>query len=354
MAVKSLNEVPIYRRFINERNRALDRIHWTSNRRISKIFRSFLERIALASLAHYRGVDQRGFIGAQVNDYVSLLVDELNRLRVAASVLAYAGEAQAIGLATGKEQAVKWDMRDSQEVSQDSVRDGELLQNRVRLALNRVVRKAIDAAELANVSNEDETEALERIISSFPKTKRYKRIPAPSQRLKEAANSSAPKTKLTGFISDDVWNTVVDWYRTDVIKVDRSPMGIIDMGEYYEQDDVYVWELEKELTEMFVKSVREGGMDAAKENGVEDFVWLAVIDDRTDDCCAWRNGLLLSEIEKIISEGKAPDGDECQDSLTPPIHFNCRCELAPATSDLIEPDPDYEAEKITFGEWLDG
>ena len=93
-------------------------------------------------------------------------------------------------------------------------------------------------------------------------------------------------------------------------------------------------------------------MDAAQENGITDFVWIAVVDDKTDLCCLWRDGLLTSEIQAKLSE-HADDDAGCDlggDGLVPPLHFNCRCSIAPATDAVPKkPDVDYQS----FDQWLE-
>jgi len=119
-----------------------------------------------------------------------------------------------------------------------------------------------------------------------------------------------------------------------------------------EKDTWYVWEFERDLTNEFVKSVRTGQIAAANENGITDFVWIAVIDSKTDECCQWRDGLLISEIRERLGDHRDED-EACNiegDNLTPPIHFNCRCTLAPAAENI--PDkPDTGAK--SFDEWLE-
>ena len=94
----------------------------------------------------------------------------------------------------------------------------------------------------------------------------------------------------------------------------------------------YSWEVEQDLVYDFVKSVRKGEIDAAKENGYNEFVWIAIVDKRTDVCCLWRDGLTTKEIEKQL-KGRSKK-ERCNDAVTPPAHPNCRCRLAPVTDAL--------------------
>lgn len=82
-------------------------------------------------------------------------------------------------------------------------------------------------------------------------------------------------------------------------------------------------------------------MDAAKEMGIKDFVWIAILDDRTDECCWERSGKLTSEIEEMLASGKL-DRDLCE-AITPPAHPNCRCSLGPVSNiDPVE-GPDWKS-----------
>ena len=119
-----------------------------------------------------------------------------------------------------------------------------------------------------------------------------------------------------------------------------------------EGEEYYAWEYERDITNDFVYAVREGAIEAAKENGITDFVWIAVVDDKTDACCLWRDGLLTSEIEAKLKEHESEDED-CNlggSGLVPPLHFNCRCSLAPATDAIPQkPEVDY----ASFDKWLE-
>jgi hypothetical protein len=122
--------------------------------------------------------------------------------------------------------------------------------------------------------------------------------------------------------------------------------------ELPEGDKIYGWELEQQLTHDFVKSVRDGQIDAANVNGINEFIWIAIIDQRTCElCCEWRSGLTTSEIEKTLADN--PELKEHCDVVVPPAHFNCRCGIAPVAIDLETTDIQTTDAK-EFDDWLNG
>jgi hypothetical protein len=136
-------------------------------------------------------------------------------------------------------------------------------------------------------------------------------------------------------------------YTDEYIPETRAPEFVYDVkqdsGEY---EEWYGWEIEQEITNDFVTSVREGQETAAKENGVTDFVWIALLDSVTDDCCRWRHAKTSQEIIDELKDKHADD--ECK-AVVPPAHFNCRCDLAPMVDMPDEPPPDFGE----FDKWLD-
>ena len=157
------------------------------------------------------------------------------------------------------------------------------------------------------------------------------------------------------------WDQVIAKTNEDYSLIDRSPKTFFDVKDPHskepmrdnitEDDKIYGWEMEQQLTHDFVTSVREGQIDAANENGITEFIWIAVLDDRTcENCCEWRSGLLTSEIEKEL-DGNEFLRDHC-DVSTPPAHFNCRCGIAPVAIDVATVDkPEITKE---FDAWLNG
>ena len=160
------------------------------------------------------------------------------------------------------------------------------------------------------------------------------------------------------FLDSETWDGIVNDYAADYGQVNRSPEGITDAVNPFNDEPItdslqtryyYEWEIERDATHDFVKLVRDGQVDAAKENGITDFIWIAILDDRTcEKCCEWRNGLSSSMIEKRLKEDAELE-DAC-DAIVPPAHFNCRCTVAPMTDDLEVYDISQTEKE--FDQWL--
>lgn len=192
----------------------------------------------------------------------------------------------------------------------------------------------------------------ERLERAFPKRreKRRRGLTRPSPKLLEVGKKATQN--FTVFqVDEDDWRGIVDEVMGKVTDFDRAlgksrRLQPVEAAELFDQVVAYEWELEKLVTEEFVQAVREGQVDAAKEMGVKDFIWIAVIDDRTDECCAKRDGLLVSEIkERLSTEWQ---DDDCA-AHVPPAHPNCRCTIAPVLTE--EPVSEGISTK-DFDEWL--
>ena len=278
------------------------------------------------------------------------------RLRGPAYLLAHAGEAEALARALGKVQV------SHAKVKEHKLKDapsGGSLESRIILYFDRLARKVQDALQLSRTLGDDMTGTEVRVKKAFPKKRKVQSTPALTHRkLKESADGLGqnqlqhiPKMSV-GVTDDDMWDDIVTDYESTELPDDIFKRGPTDKTLYYdvtteETSERYTWEVEQEITEDFVRSVRSGKIDAATENGIEDFMWIAVIDKVTDECCAARDGFSSSEIENMLEDGKL-DEDEC-DAIVAPGHFNCRCKSAPMTDDLPERiNIDYGS----FSDWL--
>ncbi|OPZ24555.1 MAG: hypothetical protein BWZ03_00135 [bacterium ADurb.BinA186] len=219
--------------------------------------------------------------------------------------------------------------------------------------LNKLKYALLKEMELGLINEESAKEISDRITAKLPKIQRYKRPPRILKKpasVKEAI--AKPKFDAApGFITDQDWDKIVSAYKEEYIPKFRGPEAVYDLADIdggADAEEWYGWEIEKQLNQEFVQQVRDGQNVAANQNGFTDMVWIAIIDDRTDECCAWRDGLTTSEIQARLDEMGGEDEEGC-DATIPPAHFNCRCTLAPYSEDIdTVPQTDFK----DFDSWL--
>ena len=345
-----------YRDFIARRDAALELIHRNSQLRMTDVLRgAFVDYLKTISL-YYPSIQQNLMIVKRLEYELDLisqkaltdLVQIFTRTRRSSYILSHAGEAEALGRVIGqaKSHLTKQDLFKKQIADSKA---GGSLDARINLYLKRIVRSLISGLETSALLNHDSNEALRNTYNLLPRKKRIPRrkiITRPT--LKEAASDQKIVASAT-IIDEDEWQDILEDYVKDYVPKNRGPEDIIDIETKLVGDESevwYAWEMERDLTHEFVTSVRDGELDAANQNGITDFVWIAIVDDKTDECCLWRDGLLTSEIADEL-EGEHKD-DECE-SEVPPAHFNCRCRLAPAADHIPDLPPSNEKD---FDEWL--
>lgn len=286
--------------------------------------------------------------------FAAVQVSEITkRLRAQAYLLAHAGEAEAIGRALGK--ATTSTVKVKEHKDKETFTGGDIY-DRMFLYFDRLGRDIQDALQMSQVLEEDPKE---RVLKAFPKTREIKKTPALRKRKTKEADDMGvsplqwvPKMSV-GVTDENLWEEILEDYRSTTLPSDIFKRGPQDKTLYYdvdalEKEERYTWEVEQEITEDFVRSVRSGEQDAAKENGIHDFMWIAVIDAKTDECCFVRDGKSSSQIEDELESGII-DEDEC-DAIVPPAHFNCRCSAAPMDEDVPE---HQEIDYSDFDEWLE-
>ena len=341
-----------YRKFVADRNRALEEILNKYLTRIDKIIAGLeivTKEIVSYSIERNQAsmiyIDQRL---SQAFSYAAGKVTELTKqLRADTYLLSYTGEVEAIARATGG--PAKVDLPKSKLNDDTETPSGGTLQSRMSLYLSRLRRRVLDAIELGIVNSETSQEMSDRIESAFPMKRRMtkpKRVIKPRKISEAEPPTKKPDTiaVTTGFIDDSSWDELVQDYIGRVIP-SRGVEDILTASVKGESIERYAWEVEQEITQDFIAKVRKGQIDAATENGVGDFIWIAVVDSKTDTCCLWRDGKTTKEIEKLL-QGKHSD-DRCKVSV-PPAHFNCRCDVAPMV-DLPDTPPEDLGD---FESWL--
>ena len=356
------NQSARYRKFIAERDKALELL--LNNARamthdvLRGAFQSAKEKVAFRMASAPKDsmlVSGSTFLDAvdkdlktEFNKAINLLASILVRLKLNAYTLAYTGECEAIAQARDKYGRVtlKKDTAIEQAVSNWR---GENIAARITLSLDRIRRKILDAVQLSRVAGDGVAETLARVDRALPAgtwVVRPKRALKPIKeadpvRLGTMVSKRQPVDVAMGFIDEEMWQSMVGAYIEEFVPTYRFrvPTGKAD-ADYRYLDE------ERDLTEDFVHSVRSGQKKAAKDNGIKDMMWIAIIDASTDECCIWRDGLSSSEIEDALKGEHA--GDEC-DVIVPPAHFNCRCTIAPILDTMPE-SPTIDAKE--FEEWL--
>lgn len=347
-----------YKQFVSDRDKVLEKINQNAQTDVSQILFEALNQIEgiVASLALK---SEKNFLTSMASSMdlesktltifshiIYPIVGRIHRMRRASFTLSNLGELEAIGQATQKtkHQSPYEYKQKLSAVEQSSTLTGEELPERVWISLMKLRAKILDCYRLAVVQKKTPKEILDKVRSSFPKTVTYIKPPRQLKPFKESSQKLTDKTDIsTDFIDADDWDLVQQAYKDTELPTSRFDNEMVTDEGYH----AYDWELTQDMTDDFVKQVRDGQVDAANELGIEEFVWIAIIDNKTDDCCLIRNGLTTSEIQDKIDSGEI-DGDEC-DATSPPAHPNCRCQLAPVASTNEVEGPDWKS----FNDWLD-
>ena len=357
---------PRYRKFVRDRDQALEQLLNNAQIKNSNVLRGTFRHILTIAKLNYTQLTGPNYnqalqtISAEVNSALAHaraeLLNNLLTLRRVTYYLSRSSEVEAIAQATDKPLRNEIPHFDQQaRINKHSAAGGQL-SDRISLYLNRIGSKIINNAHAAAISRIKDSDGIETPLSqddfllrtyyAFPKTKRVKRLKRELKSYLYEADSKAKVDISQDFLDDRSWREVVDEYLKEIPST-RGPEEIAGKRLTPEGDEetYYQWELERDTTQEFVQSVREGQMDGAEAQGIKDFVWIAIIDDVTDECCRWRDGLTLTEIEEKL-KGERSD-DSCQ-ATTPPAHFFCRCSIEPVTE-----VPDAPASNAKdFDEWL--
>jgi hypothetical protein len=303
-----------YKKFIKDRDTALEHIYKNYQVDISNELNTFLMwmtdliRSRLSRVIH--NSNSVFFIPHILKDLDKeydkrkpLVVNQITmtfaKMSQVTKALSFAAQAEALARSTGNIKNIKLQTHKDNYLINSF---GHPIPGRIELALDRIKRRIWDKIQLSMVDGSDLTTAMDRVISAMPKQKRFKIQPR-IKHLKEAdvkVTSLGETDLLTGTITDEMWDAILDAYRRDE-QIDRRGPEYLVSGKAGDEDAVYEWEVEQQAADEFYSSVMVGDKDAADQSGV-DLIWIAVLDDRTGDSDAWRDGRLLSEIETTIDE----------------------------------------------------
>jgi len=353
-----------YRKWVLTRDKALEQLHLNAQLRSTDVMRKVLSDILLLAKANFHSL--KNHMQSHTIDQFEKHVHEILRaggdqlyqitviLRSRTYLLSMASETEILAQLNPK-QTIKNQINSNdliQKRSEQSIAGGPLF-HRIQLYMDRLSRKIVNQVQASAINAPDQDAFLLDILSVFPRRNVYKRPPRVLKpTIKEADVPRGTKVDVAiDFIDEHEWQDMLYDYLNDYVPQWRAPEYIVDISvtdptiTATGEEVWYAWEFERDLTQEFVQSVRDGQVEAANKLGITDFVWMAVIDGSTcDHCCGDYgcrdfDGKLLSEIEEMTGG----DVNSC------PAHFNCRCSLAPATKDI--PDQPSLDDK-DFSDWL--
>jgi len=334
-----------------ERNKTLENMLSNARAEQTNILAPALREIAnfLAGQIVMKSITTSQQVQNRIQSTLMALAPALyvNQCKMARSVYIMANAATAEAIAQASNEELKF----SAPNREPSASKNQEVYNRIILYLDRLTRRIMDAYQLSAIMEEDSKDSMNRILRAMPKREPAKRFPLRNPKLREADTGigKALKDFALSFLTDEEWDATVSYATLQVLPVARGPEDLIDIPDEAKPsgvEEVYAWEYEQDLTHEFVQSVRDGEEDAANENGISEFVFVAVIDAKTDECCLWRDGLTITEIEEKLA-GMDED-DQCM-GVEPPLHPNCRCRLEPVL-DSIGSGQSTEAKD--FETWL--
>ena len=344
------NKSPRYRVWVANRDRALERIHTRAQLEAADVLRELFTQVLLLTKANYQGMNA-GHRSA-IDWYEANLRQAFDKSHAQLIQIIEKTRSRAYCLARASESEIIAQLSPGIKVTASVPKKPMMMMgtamtiSRVHLYLDKLRRKIVSYAQASAMSAKTDLEFAKDVSVAFP---RARRVEVPRRTLKPLREADQPIGRKADVaidnIDEDEWNDMLDSYMNEYVPKSRGPEYVIEEPEVTGAKDWYAWEFERDLTNEFVQSVRDGQIDAANENGITDFVVISIIDDKTcegccgDFGCVDFDGMLVSEIEdKTGAEYSAP-----------PYHFNCRCTLAPATDNIPE-KPDDGAKD--FEEWL--
>ncbi|HCW08694.1 MAG TPA: hypothetical protein DGG95_15150 [Cytophagales bacterium] len=369
-----------YRRISNEKDDLAEHLLDNSKKRTTEITDKAFIRVFEMIISRYSGIienTQPMYKALQGIDHsIAELFDhtaheilrEITDLRAKAWMLTNVSESFAIANVLKKKINIKASREQIQKIEDFDPR----LLNRLHNQFTKLRHKIIQALTTSVVMGDPVSKAVGRVYLALPKKQKKDQI-RKLKRMRRVREAAVPRdfeprssdalmfgnSELFDWHFDQTtWQKLMDEYNQDFMIVDRSPANVFDIKNPYSDlpikeeilsnEAFYGWEVEQETTHDFVQAVRDGEIKAAKDNGIDDFLWIAILDKKTCEiCCEWRDGLTTTEIaEKLESE---PDLKEACDATTAPAHFNCRCRMAPFSSNIEPFEPETD---VGLQEWL--
>ncbi len=367
--MKTLDDSSRYKTFIHSRNKALEQIHLHAQTDVSRLTFEVLDRItgfvSHMAIQDQMSLNQLTYLTQQLSQYIDhqnhqllyQIEKRILRMRKVTFILTYLSELEAIARATKRTKLTKtttsldFTQKVYQQIQSETIL-GQRWFTRIWVVLSHLKQLILKNFQAAIARDETPKGVVDAVKASYPSIKAYRKPPRALKPVREADKPKDPNEPedqefdfYSNLVSDEDWNLVVQAYQDFDLPPSRFDNQKVfdEEAGYYRYD----WELEQDMTDDFVKQVRDGQVEAAQDLGIKDFIWVSIIDNKTcDECCLPRNGKTTSEIESMLKSGQL-DKTAC-DAITPPAHPFCRCDISPvASTDEVE-GPNWK----DFDNWL--
>lgn len=343
MSKKSVRYIPMsYKKWITKRDNVLEKMLRNYRLQIAEILNHFFYDLIIYYMHTAQDATRLHYEMASSSIKINEIV---NKMRKRVYILTITSESEILARLLNKQ--VNLHIRDSDIDINANFKSGGSVYHTTYMHLQTISDKLKNKVGFSRVQGKDLI--IEDLIKCLPKKISYQYMRAALKKFKEVNQNIAGRNLSMDIVDDEEWNDILADYQDEFIPAGRGPDDFIKTRKYtsdYEDDGIYKWELERDITHDFVEQVRTGQIDAANQNGITDFVWISILDDKTDECCEWRDGLTTSEIEAELMDKHADD--DC-DETNPPAHFNCRCTIGPVTDEL----PDRPDNLGDFDTWLE-
>lgn len=348
----SLVKSKAYKKFVIERNQALESILHKAQLKTTDVLNGAFNDVLFLIKKNYNSIlKYPAFITTLDQELKKIFskalfdIDSIYRkMRHDTYLMTTKSEQEAIS--RGLDKKINYKALNAKAYAQKEDEENGSIHQRLDYGLGKQKNKIIDAVKYSIMKSENDSQVIQRVFKTLP---RFQKID--KRKILHKVREAEYKPPIDfGFIDDFEWQQLVDDYLSEYIPINRSPESFFDVetaGGYrgYDENVVYSWEIEKDMTNDFVQAVRAGQVDAAKSQGITDFVVIAVVDDKTCSNCCGSNGCIdfdgktTKEVERMTKGAQS----------APPYHFNCRCDLAPFTEEM----PDVEPSNLEdFKTWL--
>jgi hypothetical protein len=349
-----------YTRFINQRNKALNKILDKQSLTITNISDNYFISIKHEIESHFSKITDsirfttRGRSAIYVLNYnISVLIDECAK-EIVATRKKYSRLSYLLTKASENEALARIKNQSLHLKNVHFKFNHEMIFEKVKLSLEKIQTQLSLEINKAYVQAKDSKWLIEKYISLLPKKgKLTNEVTNVSKKYVEATKVDNRYKNFgieMGEISDEDWSEILNAYKNEWSPEYRI---LTDLnGNEHSYDRKYLWEVEQDATNDYIGAVKDGIVESANDAGVTDFIWATMEDEKVRWQHRIRDGLTTTEIEeKLDDEWSDEETYTDRDSIPHPGKYNCRCYPLPYVEDADNlGENNFKTEG--FDEWL--